>query len=320
MASKYPNGFKHGVSIRGVPIVQTQPGRVFWVYNGAVVDSGSTGNSTGSDSNDGSYNRPWATLNYAFSQCTAGRGDVIFIKPGHAETLSAAAAVAASTADVAVIGLGNGVLRPTFTFDTGNTSSITVSANNISFVGCIFIANFLTIAAPFVLTTAKGFSLEQCEFQDTSAALNFANVVKSTGAANTVDGLYVADNLYGSIGTTFNTFILTANDIDRLQVYRNTVLSIATTDVASLVVVTTGVLTNGVVTRNQTKRKNTTSTAATISVGGTTSSVLAIENFASTLDTSTNVNWAVTTGVVGWGNSLSGAIAGQGFPIPALDS
>ena len=195
-----------------------------------------------------------------------------------------------------------------------------VSAANVSISNCIFIANFLTIAGAITLTTAKGFTLENCEFQDTSAALNFANVIKSTGAANTVDGLYAANNLYGSIGTTFNTFLLTANDIDKLVLINNRVHSIATTDVASLAVVTSGALTNGYCAGNVSKRKNTTSTVALISGGSTTSSTIMVQNFASTLDAATNVNWTVTTGIVGWGNSLTGAIAGQGFPIPALDS
>jgi hypothetical protein len=80
------------------------------------------------------------------------------------------------------------------------------------------------------------------------------------------------------------------------------------------------VLTNGLMTDNSSKRKNTSNTTAMISVGGTTSSVIMLRNFASTLTAAGDVNWVVTTGIVGSGNTLSGAIAGQGFPIPALDS
>ena len=315
-ASNFPAGFNN-VTIRGVPITQSHPGQVYWVSNATTVLPGQIG---GSDGNPGTFNAPFNTLDYAIGRCTASRGDIIFVKPGHAETYSDATSLNLDVAGIAIVGLGSGSLRPTFTLDTANTATIPVSAANISIQNCLFVANFLTIAGCFTLTTAKGFDLEKCEFQDTSAALNFANIVKSTGAANTVDGLYAADNFYGSIGTTYNTFVLTANDINGLQVHRNTILSISTVDVASIVVVTAGVLTNGMMTDNQCKRKNTTSTVALVSVGGTTSSVLMIRNFASTLDTATNVNWVVTTGLVGWGNSLSGAIAGQGFPIPALDS
>ena len=317
MASKYPNGFKHGLSVRGVPLVQTHAGHVFWVSNSSVVDSNQA---TGSDSNDGTFDRPFATLDYAVGQCTANRGDVIFVKPKHAETYSAASALALDVAGIAIIGLGNGDLRPTFTLDTVDTTQIVCSAANVSMQNMIFIANFLSIAQVVKLTTAKGFSFEMNEIRDTSAALNFLNVIKSTGAANTVDRLYVADNFYGSIGTTFNTLVLTANDIDNLQVHRNTVLSINTTDQASLVVVTAGVLTNGFMSYNVSKRKNTTTSYAMVNVGGTTSSVIMFYNFASALDGTNNINWVTTTGLVGVGNTYSGAIAGQGFVIPALDS
>jgi hypothetical protein len=55
-------------------------------------------------------------------------------------------------------------------------------------------------------------------FRDTSSVLNFLNIVKSTGAANTVDGLTFNDNKVINLGVTSNnTTILTANDIDRLR-------------------------------------------------------------------------------------------------------
>ena len=315
-ASNFPAGFNN-VTIRGIPLTQAHPGQVFWVSNATPTLPGQIG---GSDGNPGTFNAPFSTLDYAVGRCTASRGDIIFVKPGHAETYSAASALALDIAGVAVIGLGQGSLRPTFTCDTVNTTPIVVSAANVSIVNCLFVANFLTIAAAIHASTASYLTVQNCEAQDTSAAKNFANFVKSTGAANTVDGLAVIDCFYGSIGTTFNTFILTANDINGLQVLRNTVLSINTTDLAALVIVSAGVLTNGLMSDNSTKRKNTTSSAALVSVGGTTSSVIMLDNFTSTLDASGNVNWAVTTGLVGAGNSYSGAIAGQGFPIPALDT
>lgn len=318
MLSNYPSGFLHGVTVRGVPILQTHTGMVFWVSN--AVAANITGTRTGSNGNNGTFASPFSTLDYAVGMCAAGRSDIICVKPGHAETYSSASALAIDVKGIAIVGQGAGTLRPTFTCDTVNTTPIVVSADDCSIQNCIFVANYLTIAGAIHLSTAKNFACQNCVFRDTTAALNFANVFKSTGAANTVDGLYVAGNLYGSIGTTFNTFILTANDINELQIHRNVVLSINTTDLATLVIVTTGVLTNGYITGNVSKRKNTTTTNAMASVGGTTSSVILVQNFASALDGSNNINWVTTTGLVGWGNSYSGAIAGQGFPIPALDS
>ena len=387
MVSNFPQGFTSGLLLRGMPLVQMQPGNVYWLDNSTVQAAPQA--RLGSDNNRGTYLAPFATLSYAMQMCMPGRGDVIMVGAGHAETISSSTALNLQTAGVAIVGLGSGELRPRFTLDTANTATIAVTTDNITIQNCIFIANFLTIAGCFTLnsaivtgsislntltvsavssgtlyvgstitgtgitantyimsqvsgttggagvyivnnsqtfasgtitTTNKGFAVQNCDFRETGASLNFQNIVKTTGGANTADSLMVTDCIYRGISTTFDTFILTANDIDGVQVHRNAVYSIATSDKAQLMIVSAGVLTNGLMMDNVSKRKNTTSTVAMVSVGGTTSSVIMMRNFASVLDIATNANWTVTTGLVGAVNSYSGAIAGQGFPIPALDS
>jgi hypothetical protein len=268
--SNYPNGFANGVTIRNVPILQTNPGKVFWVYNGTALQEHGRG---GSDGNRGTYDSPFATLNYAVTQCVANRGDIIVIKPGHAENVSSATALAMNIAGVAVIGLGVGSNRPKFTLDTANTATIAVSAANVSFLNCQFVANFLSIAACFTLSTAKWFTVQNCAFIDTSGVLDFLNIVKSTGAANTVDGLSISNSNWNSLGTTsVNSFVLTANDIDSCSLIDNVISQVTTVDAAILLTVTAGVLTNLVCERNYGYRKNTTTAnGSLINVGGTTS-------------------------------------------------
>jgi calcineurin-like phosphoesterase len=120
--SDFPAGFLNGVTLRGMPIVQAHPGEVFWVYNGTAVLKGQRG---GSDQNKGTFNSPFSTLAGAVAQCVANRGDIIMVKPGHAETISSATALTMSIAGVAVVGLGNGTNRPKFTLDTANTARST---------------------------------------------------------------------------------------------------------------------------------------------------------------------------------------------------
>jgi hypothetical protein len=108
--SSFPNGFANGVSIRGIPLVVSNPGRVFWVSSSANADYGA-----GSNGNDGSFRAPWATLVYAISQCTAANGDVIIVRPGHTETISSSSAMTLSKSGVAIVGLGQGNQRPKFT-------------------------------------------------------------------------------------------------------------------------------------------------------------------------------------------------------------
>ena len=148
--SNYPRGFADGVSIRGVPLALTHPGNVYWVYNGTALVAGQKG---GSDSNKGTFNAPFSTLDYAVSQCTANRGDIIMVKPGHAETIATATALALDVAGVAVIGLGLGSARPTFNL-TATDSTITLSAANCTFWNCLVTGGVDAIVAVFTISAA----------------------------------------------------------------------------------------------------------------------------------------------------------------------
>lgn len=318
--ASYPSGFAQGVQVRGVPLVQTHPGKAFWVCNSTTgLLAGQKG---GSDGNRGTFDAPFATLDYAVGQCTANRGDIIFVKPNHAENISSATALALDVAGIAIIGLGVGNKRPTFTLDTANTATVAVSADNISIQNCVFVANFLSIAACFTLTTAKEFTVQNCYIYDTSSVLNFLNIVKSTGAANTVDGLTFTDNVVINLGvTTNNTTILTANDIDRLHLARNYLKWAVQNDKAIGVIVTAGVLTNLRAIDNIGYRPNTTTAGGSfINVGGTTSTGVVARNYIQTLTTSTDLLFTTTVGLAAFENRVTGVVGATGFVIPAVDS
>lgn len=148
--SNYPTGFAQGIAIRGVPLIQTHPGRVFWVYNGTAQIANQKG---GSDSNNGTFDAPFSTLDYAVGQCLANRGDIIFVKPGHAETIATATALALDVAGVAVIGLGQGSNRPTFNL-TATTSTIAISAANVTFWNCLVTGGIDAIVAVITISAA----------------------------------------------------------------------------------------------------------------------------------------------------------------------
>lgn len=123
--SNYPNGFSQGVNIQGIPILNTYGGKTFW-----VDDSGSDGNS-------GTFDRPFDTIDYAIGKCVAGRGDIILVKPGHAETVTAA--ITMDVAGVSIIGLGVGGQRPTIT-PNGAIDAVTMTADNCSIQNIRFAA------------------------------------------------------------------------------------------------------------------------------------------------------------------------------------
>ena len=150
--TNFPDGFANGITIRGMPLLQAQPGRMFYLNNSTVLNPSQH---AGSDSNRGTYLDPFATLNYAGSVCVPGRGDIILVGSGHAETISTATAMNLYVAGVAVIGIGGGNFRPTFTLDTLIGSTFNILASGLSIQNCIFVANFANITSVFTAGTAS---------------------------------------------------------------------------------------------------------------------------------------------------------------------
>lgn len=306
--------------------LRKQSGGMFSVVNQSLttgniffVNSVTGTNSTGYGQNP---DAPFASVAYAALQATANNADRIYVMPLHAEAIPDATTFVCSVAGVQIIGLGAGSSRPTFTLNTANTAAIAVSADNVSFENCIFVANFLSIASCFLLTTAKNFTVRGCRFNETSNVLNFLNIVKSSGAANTVDGLTLTDNIWNGLGTTsVNSFVLTANDIDSLTLLRNVVKLAATRDASILVTVTAGVLTNLDCGDNKVYSAQTATTAGSlINVGGTTSTGFVYNNRAQTLTTAADKLFTTTVGLAAFENRVSGVVGATGFVIPAVDS
>jgi len=191
--SNFPNGFAQGVTIRGLPLLQVHPGEVFYVNNSSVLSKGGVG---GSNGNDGSYRRPFSTLAYALTKCTANRGDIIAVMPGHAESISASD-LALNVAGVAVVGLGAGALRPTFTFSAAG-STIAVSAGQVSLSNLRLLAPIANTTAGITLTGAD-FTMDNCLMQSSLAAGSF-NIAILTAAAS--DGMYVVDSVFNAEHTS----------------------------------------------------------------------------------------------------------------------
>ena len=307
--------FPNGVSSFGVPVLPTLGGAP--LTNGTIfVD---TVNGVDAGTGNGPTN-PYQTLTYAISQAAAN--STIYVMPGSAISVSSATALVVATAGVQIIGLGNENARPTITLNTANTATIAINAANIRIQNFIIIANFLSIAAAFTLTTAKGFTLVGNEFRETSAVLNFLNIVKSTGAANTVDDLFVQGNVWNGLGTTsVNSFILTANDINNAQVSNNTVILARTADASILMTVTAGVLTNFQCGGNIAVSKQTATTAGSlINVTGTTSTGVVYNNYAGTLTTTGDLIYTGTVGLYAFNNYVTGVLASSGWLRPVADS
>lgn len=322
--SNYPGGFAQGISIRGVPLVQTHPGKVFWVYNGTTLDQG---HKNGSDSNKGTFDQPFATLYYAVQQCRANKGDVIFVKPGHAESIANATTLLLSTAGIAIVGLGLGSARPTLTFTTATTANIPVTAANVSIQNFLFKANFLDIASVFTATgtnTPTDFTIERCEFRDGSSVLNFLSVFTDNATANSCDGFAFLKNKVISLGTTAATtaIIMTNAAHSRVELMDNFLNMAVLNNTAALLAGGANNLLQLQIARNVIVRPNTdTATGGLILTSSSTGCTgMVYDNYVKSLDVA-GMLVAPTGTKLGFTNNLmSGTADTSGILIPAADS
>lgn len=289
--SNYGSGFRDAIVIRGLPLSVTHPGKIFWVSNSTTLLPGQV---AGSDGNLGTFNAPFATIQNAINNCVADRGDIIMVKPGHAESIAAASGITLSKAGVALIGLGSGSNRPTITLGTANTATIEVTANNVTVYNFLFKANFLNIATCFNIANAQvatDFTMDGCEFRDNSVILNFVACIKVGTTANIADGLTLTNNKVNAAILTNvpagQTFLVTASIIDRLTVSNNTVIYPKTlADTACLIEAGALDLTHAVIDGNKVFRPSTSTTGHLIGSSSTACSGFVSNNLVAHLDNS----------------------------------
>ena len=140
--------------------VRRTPGGVFTIAN----ESHTTGarifvhSVTGTDAAGYGSNpdAPYATLAYALTAATASKGDTIYLMPGHAEAVIAAGTITVATIGVRIIGLGQGSLRPTFTWTTANTATWLVTAADVLIRNVIFDLTGIAVLVNGISVTAAG--------------------------------------------------------------------------------------------------------------------------------------------------------------------
>lgn len=317
--SNFPDGFSQGVTIRGIPVLNTYSGRVFWL---------NSNNPTASDSNKGTFERPFLTLQGVMTAAAAGgkapqagRGDTIMVGAGHAETISTATALTCSISGLNIIGLGTGAMRPTWTLSTAATATINVTAANISFINCLFVANFANVAACFTLTTANEFRLDGCEFRDTTSILNFVNIVSTDTTSNDANGLSILNCAFNGLGAASNTTVIGMNGTNsRLYVMNNYITHTATSQAGGMIIAAGKVVTGMQWVGNT---HNLTGAAAgvgeVISTNQTTNTGLIAGNFTQSLAT-TPIFATASSGFVYNQNYHSDTADTSGYLVPAADS
>ncbi len=322
--SQYPNGFTYGVTIRGLPITVGYPGQVMYVNNSSVIPVGGVAGSNSPYPTGGTYLRPFSTIEYALSQCVANRGDIIMVMPNHAETIANATTLTLDVAGVAIVGLGNGSSRPTLTFSTANTANIPVTAANVSVKNILHVANFLAVASVYTATgtaTPTDFTIEDCEFRDSTSVLNFLTIVTGNATAASMNGFTFSSNRVLGLGTTAaTTAVKMASAQARQQYLNNFVNQPALNDTAALAAFGANNQTSLLMDGNNVVRPSTSTTGGSLFSGGSTaSSGYIINNYSWHLD-ATDGLLAPTGTALGFQNNycmITGAADKSGLINPA---
>jgi hypothetical protein len=181
------------------------PGNVFFVQS----TSSNAGDSAGKGQTP---DAPFASINYAVSQCTADQGDLVVVLPGHVETVTAAAGVALNVAGVTILGIGNGRQRPKVNFTTAAAASFDVTAARCS-VENLYFKNAVASQTAMINVQAADCTFRNCEFEHADASTQAALVFLGNASA---DRLQVRDSYFhGSTdaGTAAVISLVGGNDV-----------------------------------------------------------------------------------------------------------
>ena len=100
--------------------------------------------------------RVYGTIDAAMSACVDARGDVIYVLPGHTETITAAAGIVCDKAGVRIQGMGEGAHRPTITFSTSTAADINIDAAHVTIDNVIFnLTGIDALVAPIDVNAAN---------------------------------------------------------------------------------------------------------------------------------------------------------------------
>ncbi len=319
---KYPAMSRYSASVlRSIGLVN--PGaKVFFVGPTAAAWYGDFLNTFGPDEDGG--NRVFSTLAsvIADGNVVASRGDVVLLTPYYTESISTSTQLAISKAGLRFQGLGTGTARPTITLDTANTATITVSAADVQFDNIIFIANFLNVAALFTLTTAKGFTLTNCEVRDTDITHNFVAMVVTNTTSNAADGLTIKDNKFFLVIATGATKLVSALGTNDRWTITGNYYSTPTTNAGAVLPIATGkLLTNLLITNNRFNLINAagTATGLIITTNGSTNSGYLADNEIQ-VATTTPLWITASSGIVQTNNLATHTADKSGYVMPVIDA
>ncbi len=153
--------FAGGLMVNGNLVVgnpQSTTGNVFFVQS-------TNANAKDDPAHGLRPDNPFATIDYAVGKCTASNGDFIWVRPGHVETVTAAAGLDLDVAGITLWGEGSGSLRPRVNFTTATTADMDVDAANITIFNFLFTGGIDALVAPLDINAADC-KIIGCEWRD----------------------------------------------------------------------------------------------------------------------------------------------------------
>jgi len=261
-------GFPTGVASFGLPVLPSYmtgvdifPGNNYFVGSSWANNSNTAG--------VGTLQAPYSTVAYALTQMTANNGDVLWVLPGHTETLATTAGGWAPKAGCSVVGIGYGTTRPTITWSTTTTSSIQVYTANVLFRNLYFNMTPANGATVGIDIQATGFKMDLCEVWCAStASLYCINPIEfSTNATDFAQITRCYIHGLGVAGTTQGIYILGNQNIG---LYDSNVITGNFTTTKGGIYQVTGTATNLVITNNFIANNTASSTACVAVAAGTT--------------------------------------------------
>lgn len=177
-ATNFPKGFPNGLTVRGMPLLSSYPGNIFWVDSNGGANGGK-----------GTFDRPFDTIDYAVGRCTAGNGDIIMVKAGHVETVTAAGGLDLDVSGIAIVGLGTGSMRPTINFTTAVGADMDVDAADITMVNFLFTGGIDALTGPIDVNSSD-FSLLNCEWRDVTGQATDVIVADANADRLLIDGYW----------------------------------------------------------------------------------------------------------------------------------
>ena len=112
----------------------------------------------------------------------ANNGDIIMVKPGHTETVTAAAGLDLDVAGITLIGLGSGSDTPIIALDTAVSADIDVDAANVTMINFHITSGFADIAVA-IDVNATDFTIIGCRFTEAANDQNFKICIQDAAAA-----------------------------------------------------------------------------------------------------------------------------------------